>query len=422
MFCVYIKKKVRVRVKILDHEGSSKKKELIECISNAEVYVNKIAFFLITDNRNMDKLLGEEIKQSLMARGLEIQHPPEYEAARTVMLKNVDDQISQFTEGEIASLIEREHRVKRVIKIPNNNHLVKVIFDTAATAEEGIKVQYQRFEGKGMEKEVFISVVPCYQCYSYAHQKRNCTKPADYKICSNCASEGHTYGDCKSVILRCINCTEDHRTLAAKCPERKTMIKRKIKERRMSKSATREEATTTKMTITTEVFKKMLDNYLAVMAAIIMIADNREAETPGSFQYVANEMLKTNKIPIVIFPESVKKKNIQQKYGQKGKEEQETRKRPRSNEGSEAASVRSTAPRIEDEYVLLADGTWWLRSALTPTSTPRQTPAPTPINTPTRLLGTKPLSLPRPLAQTSTHIVAATPIVTPVPSPAESPA
>ena len=127
----------------------------------------------------------------------------------------------------------------------------------------------------------------------------------------------------------------------------------------MSKSATREGATTNKMTITSEVFKKMPDNYMAVMAATIMITDNREAETPGSFQYVANEMLKVNNIPIVIFLESVKNKNIQQKYGQKGKEEQEqeTRKRPRSNEGSEAASVRSTAPRIEDEYVLLADGT-----------------------------------------------------------------
>ena len=57
-----------------------------------------------------------------------------------------------------------------------------------------------------------------------------------------------------------------------------------------------------------------------------MIADNREAETPGSFQYVANEMLKANRIPIVIFPESVKKKNIQQKYGQREKDEQETKK------------------------------------------------------------------------------------------------
>ena len=84
--------------------------------------------------------------------------------------------------------------------------------------------------------------------------------------------------------------------------------------------------------------------------------------------------------------------------------------------------MRSTAPRIKDEYVLLADGTWWLRSALTPTSTPRQTLAPTPINTPTHQLGMKPLSLPRPLAQTSTHTLAIKPTVTPVPSPAASPA
>ena len=190
----------------------------------------------------------------------------------------------------------------------------------------------------------------------------------------------------------------------------------------MSKNATREEATTTKMTITPEVFKKMPDNYLAVLAATIMIADNRKAETPGSFQYKANEMLKANKIPIVIFPKSVKKKNIQQKYRQREKDKQESRKRPRSNEGSEVASERSTAPRMADKYVLLADGTWCFRSALTPSSTPRQTPAPTPINTPTHSLGMKPLSLPRPLALTTTHTLAITPTVTPVPSPATSPA
>ena len=98
---------VRLRVKILDHEGSSEKMDLINCISNAEVYLNKIvsskkAFFFITDNPNMDKLLGEEVKQSLTAKGLEIQHPPEYEGARTAMLKNVDDQISQPIEGDVA--------------------------------------------------------------------------------------------------------------------------------------------------------------------------------------------------------------------------------------------------------------------------------------------------------------------------------
>ena len=61
----------------------------------------------------MDKLLGEEAKQNLLAKGLEIQHPPKYKAARTIMLKDVDDQISQLTEGEITSFIEREDRVKK---------------------------------------------------------------------------------------------------------------------------------------------------------------------------------------------------------------------------------------------------------------------------------------------------------------------
>ena len=89
----------------------------------------------------------------------------------------------------------------------------------------------------------------------------------------------------------------------------------------MSKSAMREEATTAKMTITSKVFKKMPDNFPAVMTATIMIADNRKAETPGSFQYVANEMLIANKMPTVIFPESVERKNLQHRYDQMEKQQ-----------------------------------------------------------------------------------------------------
>ena len=53
----------------------------------------------------MDKLLTDETKQELVAKGLEIVHPPEYDAARTVLLKNVDSMISALEEGEIDGII-----------------------------------------------------------------------------------------------------------------------------------------------------------------------------------------------------------------------------------------------------------------------------------------------------------------------------
>ena len=114
---------VRIKVKNFVHDGTSRKPALVQTLAEAEAWVNKIvetreAFILIADNQNMDKLLKEEIRQKFAARGLEITYPPEYEASRTVIIKNVDSLISAMSEEEIAGLIDGNLRVKRVIKIP----------------------------------------------------------------------------------------------------------------------------------------------------------------------------------------------------------------------------------------------------------------------------------------------------------------
>ena len=132
---------VRIRVKINSHDGVNKKSSLIQALCDAEVSVNKIietreAFFLVTDNKTMDKLLKEEIKEIFEGRGLEIQHPPELEAAGTVVVRNVDSSISSMTEGEILSAMGGNLNVKRVIKIPGSSHLLKVIFGDAVLQTE----------------------------------------------------------------------------------------------------------------------------------------------------------------------------------------------------------------------------------------------------------------------------------------------
>ena len=60
----------------------------------------------------MDVLLGEDLRRRFASNGLDIQFPPEYEAARTVMIRNIDSAISQMTEDEIASKNEtcREYK------------------------------------------------------------------------------------------------------------------------------------------------------------------------------------------------------------------------------------------------------------------------------------------------------------------------
>ena len=178
-------KMVRIRVKISVHDGQSKKPGLIQCICDADAYVNKIveskeAFFLITDNYSMDALLSEDSRGKFVSKGLEIQFPPEYEAARTVMIRNVDSVISQMTENEIVHKIETDTnlKVKKLTKIPNSSHLLKIMFQTTTMAdrviEKGVKVGFQYFHKANVEKEMFVSIIPCYRCYSYRHMKKNC--------------------------------------------------------------------------------------------------------------------------------------------------------------------------------------------------------------------------------------------------------
>ena len=348
---------VRIRVKIQAHDGSSKKSNLTHIMGKTGAWAYKIietkeAFVLITDNVNMDKLLTDETKQELVAKGLEIVHPPEYDAARTVLLKNVDSTISALEEGEIAGIIGQHYQVKKIVKIPNSKDLLKIVFQNSHDAdraiERGVQIQFQRFQGSNIERELFVPIVPCFRCFNYGHFKRNCPKPNDYLICSTCASEGHIYKDCPNkTTLTCINCGGNHRTLAAKCPVRKDLVRTKIKEiRTRSRSVPREGGGTVPIQAvdTTQFMKtiKLPDNYLAVMAAAITVPEKRETEVPGTFHFIMDEMLKANNIPTVKFPETVISgyKDIN---SDGRKKESEKRKRARTSEhGMTAAEKKSS--------------------------------------------------------------------------------
>ena len=99
------------------------------------MFEGKHVFFLITNNVNMDKLLTDESRMRFRSKGMEIQFPTEYDAARTVILRNVDGIISKMTEEEIEGHIGADFEISRIVKIPNSQHLLKVIFHDSETAD-----------------------------------------------------------------------------------------------------------------------------------------------------------------------------------------------------------------------------------------------------------------------------------------------
>ena len=242
----------------------------------------------------------EESRMRFRSKGMEIQFPREYDAARMVILKNVDNIVSNMSEEEIERHIGADFKVRKIIKIPSSFHLLKIIFHDSKTADRaiqwGMKIHFQVFKDNNIEKEVFVAVVPCYSCYSYEHQKRRCPKPQTYQRCLNCAEEGYTYTDCENEREKCINCKGNHRTLTAKCPKRKALIRKKINEKR-ERSKANEIRVTPQSRMTSHMPPQMPENYMAVIATAITIAEKRGLEEPWSFQYIMDEMLKANKIP-----------------------------------------------------------------------------------------------------------------------------
>ena len=114
----------------------------------AEAWVNKIietkeASVLITDDSNTDKLLRDDVRQKLAVRGLEILHPSEYDAVRATIIKNVGNLISALSEEEIAGSIDKELKVKKVVKIPNSKHLMKIVLQSSCDADKVIEGGYK---------------------------------------------------------------------------------------------------------------------------------------------------------------------------------------------------------------------------------------------------------------------------------------
>ena len=151
-----------------------------------KIVESKESFILIMDKKVMYIILKDEVRFSL--KGLEVQFPPKFESERTIMVRNVDSTISVLSEEEIAEHINKKLKIKRVIQIPNSDHLLKIVFSDVAMADKavqkGLRIQFQVLQNRNIEKEVFLPLVPCCRCYNYEHLKKNCPKGEQYKICS----------------------------------------------------------------------------------------------------------------------------------------------------------------------------------------------------------------------------------------------
>ena len=91
--------------------------------------------------------------------------------------------------------------------------------------KEGMIILFQRIPPKRIEKEIFVKLLPCNNCFRYDHGRKDC-KEEKKTLCAYCGSDGHKQSSCVNPEPKCLNCGEAHRTLAAQCKIKKELIKK----------------------------------------------------------------------------------------------------------------------------------------------------------------------------------------------------
>ena len=199
---------------------------------------NGNTYYAITHENELENFLSEETKEKFNSQGFHIVNPPEFNALKSIIIKNIDKQIEAFTPEEIKDNIERNNSsmvIETIVILPTPTKMLKLKLQNQYMVKQattkGLKIFNQYLPPASVEREVYIKLTPCYNCFSYKHYTKKCPRPK-MTLCTKCGNETHKQEQCNANFLKCINCGNAHHTLAPICGVRKTQIKEKSMEER----------------------------------------------------------------------------------------------------------------------------------------------------------------------------------------------
>lgn len=311
----------RVKLKSDNSKDPRRKLKLLEILSTNGIYANRIivtpdAFIVLTnDETDTDKLFNGVTDQILTSNGFTPQIPPELKAKRTITIFNVDSHIYNNETGDMQEEIMSknaftENQISDIFKIPRTK-IIKITFNNTniakKVAENGLKMFSMSIPQHQIEQDPFINIKSCMKCYEIeTHHTSECPRSPTYKICSECAEEGHTWKECASINKTCINCKGEHRTLAMKCPRRKEIIKLKRKEskEKPSYSEAAKKNTATEHYNIPQALSHVTPNTPNTMLGCFMQAHMENIGSPGTFSVELNRMLKEHDLPPLKVPDN----------------------------------------------------------------------------------------------------------------------
>lgn len=318
----------KVKIKSPNPKEERKKMKLLEILSTNEVYVTRIitisdGFITITNEENdLDKIFDGKTDQQLMQEGFTPIIPPELKAQRSIKIFNVENHIYDHETEEIATEIMEKNaftngQIQEITKPPRSK-MLKITFTSTniakKAAEQGLRAFLMSLPPHQMEQDKFIEIKTCYRCYKVEdHFTSDCPKPKEFKICSECGEEGHYWKECASSNKKCVNCQEDHRTLAMRCPLRREAYNNKKTD---TKTATYSNVVSRPASQQSTLFNQNLSaitpNIQKTIFACLMHAHIINAEMPGSYQDTINKVFPANNLPPIVIPEDPPSKRIVQ--------------------------------------------------------------------------------------------------------------
>ncbi|XP_068225475.1 uncharacterized protein [Palaemon carinicauda] len=316
--------KVKIKDTSQGTDSESRRLEIWRLLQENSLYIHKLetsnkCFYAVADEPNIEKLINPKVKEIFLRRNFEILDPPHLNAQRTLVVTQADAPIYTQSADDLKHDIETRNNVKvsEVIKLPNTHSTFKIKLDTVQMVRDclvkGLLISGQSFPPKFLRQEVHVTLPQCMRCYKYDHVKKDCPKPDTYKICSVCASVDHCWTECPNGSNhKCITCSGDHPTMAARCPTRKTMVKEQAKILRTQHSLTTPtisfaQATAPKANNSTANSALPVQNSLSlqqitVMNTAIIMANLSEAVEPGTYQSMVDAFYKANGLPLVKIP------------------------------------------------------------------------------------------------------------------------
>ena len=334
-------------VKVIDHRPHTKRRgELYNVLGKYGIFPTKMhsgqrMFFPIIYESDLENMLKDELGQYASDKYFEIVVPVEYSAMKTVVVKEIDSMVDEFDDEEIKESIERLNDWAKVVdffRFGTTSKMVKVQFSSTAMAnkavKEGIIILNQRIPPRKIEKEIFVKLVPCNNCFNYEHETKNCTREKQ-TLCVFCGESGHRQSECGNTAARCINCGEAHRTLAARCKVRKDLIKKRRKEiRQRSRSGSRSQVRVDTRTTSDGTYlvaarsgvpsqeqgwavlscEPEMKELTTIILTSIVYSQYRELLEPGSFQRNMDIMYKENGLQRVKFPKQTNIAGMKELY------------------------------------------------------------------------------------------------------------